>query len=453
VLTAGGTTRVLATAANAGAALVSLFGTGQTTLEITTGGTASLNPADRNLAVQLDAAGTLNLMSPLAVAVTGSDGDDVFAATASALVAALGLDGSGGGNTLALDGGGRFNLAAPSRLSNIQTVTATEGLGAALPVVVLRDGLDVTLDVQSGSGDAVVLGAANADVINLGNGTDWVFGTGADETVNGGTAGQALVYLTAATMGAIVTGNGGVMNLLVQGGGTEMMGDSLTGISSVRLLTAGNDFTANGQAGLTVIASSGTDRITVGDGSQRVLTTGGNTAVVASAANAGVAIQAAADGGTTTLEITGAGTATLNAVDSGLTVRLDTAEVLNLGMFGFMTAIGTGGEDLIQAGAANQTLMTGGGAGDVLAGFAGFGDTFKGSSSELNGVTIRNFGGNEGIDITDLLPGPANYQFNNGTITVTDGTHTAAITLEGSFNAGGFHLDPDTLLGTVVTYR
>ena len=331
-------------------------------------------------------------------------------------------------------------------------MTATEGLGAAEPAIALRAGLDLTVDITSGAtpGQAAVFGAANNDIINLGNGTDFVYGTAGTETVNAGTSGTAVVYLTAANMGATVTGHGGVVNLVVQGGGTETMGANQTGITNVYLNDPNNDFTANGDAGLTIATSNGTDTVVVGDASQTVVNRGGVLDVQATAAQAGVAILSGQ--GTTTLEITNSGTATLNAGDSGLTVKLDAAATLNLGGLGFITAIGSGGNDLIQAGSANQTLVAGGGVGDTLIGFAGFGDTFRDTTANLNGVTIGNFGGNDVLDLTDLLPGSASYSFNAGTLSVTDGTHAAAISLSGTFNSTGFALHTDGHGGTTVTY-
>jgi hypothetical protein len=450
VINTGGTLDVKATAAQAGVNLG--LGRGSTTLEITTGGTVTLNAADSFMAVQLDAASTLDLTAPRALTITGSAGDDTFDATAAALSVALSLDGGGGTNTLALQGGGFFALNYAGALTNIQTVTATEGLGGSEPAIALRAGLDLTVDIQSGGAgaQAVVFGAANNDIINLGNGTDFVYGTAGTETVNGGTSGTAVVYLTGATMGATITGNGGEMDLLVQGGGTETMGANQTGITTVKLLDPNNDFTANSETGLTIVASSGDDTVTVGDASQTVINTGGTLDVKATAAQAGVNLGLGR--GSTTLDITTGGTATLNAADSFMTVRLDAAATLNMGGLGFITAIGSGGNDVIQAGGAAQTLVAGGGLGDTLVGFAGFGDTFKDTSADLNGVTIQNYGGNDVIDLTDLLPGSASLTFNADTLTVTDGTHSAAISLTGSFTQAGFHLATDNHGGTTVTY-
>ena len=57
----------------------------------------------------------------------GSAGNDVFVATTGVLRAGQQITGGGGLNTLVLQGGGVFNLAAPSVLTNIQVVDATEG--------------------------------------------------------------------------------------------------------------------------------------------------------------------------------------------------------------------------------------------------------------------------------------------------------------------------------------
>ena len=92
VVGGGGTALVQASSDLAGAAING--GTGKTTLEITTGGTVSLNAADHNLTVQLDAATNLSL-NPLAfVSAIGSSGADTITAAAAnqTLTGGLGAD-------------------------------------------------------------------------------------------------------------------------------------------------------------------------------------------------------------------------------------------------------------------------------------------------------------------------------------------------------------------------
>ena len=86
VIGSSGTLRVEATATNAGVAVEGATGaTANDTLEITTGGSITLNSADRNITVQLDAASTLVLPTNATIAVDGGAGDDVFVATAGVL--------------------------------------------------------------------------------------------------------------------------------------------------------------------------------------------------------------------------------------------------------------------------------------------------------------------------------------------------------------------------------
>ena len=105
------------------------------------------------------------------------------------------INGGGGINTLDLEGGGIFDLSAPAVLENIQVVNATEGSGAAEPFIFLRNGLNLTLNLLDPVAAAVVHGANNSDVINLGSGNDTVY-VGNGETINGG-SGIDGFYITA----------------------------------------------------------------------------------------------------------------------------------------------------------------------------------------------------------------------------------------------------------------
>ena len=102
-------------------------------------------------------------------------------------------------NTLGVSGGGAFNLAALTKLTNMRVVTAQEGLGTTAQMVTLsRAERDGERGLGHGGG-ITIIGATNADVINLGAGNDTVtLGTG--ETVNGG-GGNDIYYVTKSTIG------------------------------------------------------------------------------------------------------------------------------------------------------------------------------------------------------------------------------------------------------------
>jgi Putative Ig domain len=462
VFESGGNLLVQATAANAGVTVHGGFASN--VLEITNGGSIKLSNADTGkLTVELDAASTLTLPSNPSVIIDGVAGNDVFIATAGILNAGQQTTGGGSDNTLELVGGGAFNLAAPTTLANIQVVDVTEGPITARPVVYLRNGTDLTLNLVAAATNpilagAVMYGANNNDTINLGAGTDIVYLGGISETVNGG-SGTDYYNVTGLTIGGTIVGGTGTNLLEVQGGGTMTMGVNITGINQVFLQNAGTayDFTANATSKLVILASADTDTITVGSASQIVRGSTGNLNVQAIAANAGVSIDSGT--GSNELDITTAGTVTLNAVDNNLTVQLDAANSkLTLDHMQFIHAEGTGGNDLIIAGAAGQTL-TGGGTGDTLEDAGHYGVRFQDTIAGIEGDTLADFSKVDTIDIVGFGSALASAVYNgtygtsgSGVLALTNGTGTVAIQMSGLAAGATFHAASDLGGGTLITY-
>ena len=207
---------------------------------------------------------------------TGGAGNNTVDAATNTLSSGDNIDGGvGGTNTLALTGGGLFNLKAPTTLTNIQTITAQEGqalfvsgsevIPAQNQIVYLRDGLDATVNATAATlnpsnpraATLTIIGAHNAAVINLAAGNDTVLVGDTRETVHGGT-GNDTIMVSAATINATIDGGTGKSTLYVTGGGTVTMGSSITNITTVLLASApGNiSFIANTEAGLTVVDQS-----------------------------------------------------------------------------------------------------------------------------------------------------------------------------------------------------
>ncbi len=451
-------TGLLHTSATSG---VSISGENSTALNLT-GRPAAVNAALSTLTYQAGSATGADWLSVSGNTANGIAATDFAVASVTAAVIApvvinLGepdttltlagvnyaIIGGDGNNTLTLgDGNDTVTLGNGNNTLTLGDGNDTVTLGNGNNTVTLGDGNDT---VNLGNGNNTVTVGNGYDLITLGSGINTLTLGGGVASVNGPAASLA---------GVILTASGGATTLVASGGGTVAMSATIIGVTAVRLLTpaAGdpaNVFTANSQAGLTITGSNGNDTITVGAPSQIVRTGAGTTLVQATAANAGAAIVPGT--GSTTLEVTSGGTINLNPLDTNMTVRLDVPGILNLSGLGFITAIGSAGADTIVAGATNQTL-TGGGGADRLVGYAGFGTTFSDTSSNLNGSTIENFGGNDAIDLKDLLPLGASLAFTANVLSVSAGGYTAAITLPGVFAATNFHLGTDLHGGTLVTF-
>ena len=399
VTSATTTDRVIATAAQAGALVQGGSAANPDVLEITEGGNFAVNAGTRNVTVQLDQASTLTL-NKFGLSVQGTTGNDTIIAGSGQLRAGSTIALGGAGNTLVLQGGGTFDLRAPSVLTGIGAVSAVEGRTAYVngavtspntqPNVYLRDGLDAVVNVASAAVDPVnphpagivIHGANNAAVINLGSGTDTVYLGSAAETVHGG-GGNDVIYATAATVGATIDGGSGRSVLKLTGGGTVVLGGNVTHIAEVDLLgPAAWTFTANSLAGLKIVDSSGgTNTIVLGDASQSVVTSATTTdRVIATAAQAGALVQGGSAANPDVLEITEGGNFAVNAGTRNVTVQLDQASTLTLNKFS-LAVQGSAGNDTIIAGSGGGTItgnagndtLSGGGGIDVFAFGTGFG--------------------------------------------------------------------------------
>ena len=240
----------------------------------------------------VDVGGLFSLTSG-ADTIRAGVGNDVFLAGAGTINAGDQISGGGGANLLKVTGGGTFNLGLPGQLAGIQTIELQEGqpsgqsggkfFANTSQVVTLRDGLNATVNVDPAvltpgntkPAGITIIGAHNADVINLGGGNDGVTVGDTAETVNGG-SGVDTISVTAQTIGATVNGGSGSTQLVVGGGGLVTMGSSIANISTVTLASSASafDFILNGQAGLMVTDNSqGADTIQAG-GTGQTLTGG-----------------------------------------------------------------------------------------------------------------------------------------------------------------------------------
>jgi len=339
-----------------------------------------------------------------------------------------------------------------------------------------------TLDVLGAVGNAVLTGTA--DTVSL-TGNDTIVATSgalsAGDVINGGTGSNTLLLLGAGTFDLSVpttlTKITTVSAMEGQAAYTPVGGTPIPNESQTLTLRSGLNVTVNVNAAPAVLLNpadpnpttitihgaadssiinlgAGADTVYLGSATETVNGGTGSGSVYGTATTAGAKVVGAAGGGPVTLEIDGGGTARLNAADTHLTVALTSATYLALGTMAFVTAVGEASGNTIIAKAAGQTL--GGLAGsDVLDGFSGFGDTFAGTSAGLNHDTINTFGGNDAIDVSDLLPSATltyTGTTTKGTLTLSDGTHATSMTLVGNFSQNLFQVGTDHHSGALITY-
>ena len=123
------------------------------------------------------------------------------------------------------------------------------------------------------------------------------------------------------------------------------------------------------------------------------------------------------------------------------------------------------GQDLVVASGETDTpiFVLSSGRVDVQSGGTAAAATISGGGLQLDDSqhfsgTVAGFGLPDQLDLVDIGFGTSTTSAfqeagNNlsGTLTVTDGTHTANLTLLGQYVAGQFHLDSDGSTGTLVT--
>jgi hypothetical protein len=225
--------------------------------------------------VSIQPAGQTFILTAAPTTITGTVGNDTIISTNATLNSRDHIDGGGGsGNLLMLSGGGSFDLGAPAQLVGIQLVAAAEGQAPSsgggvggVQTIYLRDGLDLTVNVASGT-QAVgntnvetisIYGSSANNVINLGTGNDIVVLGGVGETVNGG-GGSALVQAAANLAGALVNGGTGKTTLEITSGGSAVLNAASNHLTVQ--LDAATHLTLSNMAFITAAGSAGADTIT-----------------------------------------------------------------------------------------------------------------------------------------------------------------------------------------------
>ncbi|RXT45864.1 hypothetical protein B5V01_13620, partial [Mesorhizobium erdmanii] len=318
--------------------------------------------------------------------------------------------------------------------ADVQAHMADDANGNA--VITLGDGQSITLDgVHSSALGAGDFAFDQTPVVN--NAGTMTIGDGALLPLSG----------TVNNSGTISMNSNGSETLLqviqhgvtLEGGGQVVLSDSAFNIISgtgpdVTLINIDNTVSGAGQLGDGMLSLDNRGTIIASGTNALVIDTGGSVV-----ANSG------------TLEATGSGGLIVagGIANSGMLW----ANGGNIDIHGAVTGEGDamiGNLSKLEFGAASSTDVT---FGQNAAGTLELDDSFD-FSGRIGGIS-----NDDKLDLNDILFGTGttvSYQASqdgSGTLTVTDGTHGAALHLLGSYDANGFKLADDGQGHTVVTYN
>ena len=367
--------------------------------------------------------------------------------------------------------------------------------GSASGTTINSGGLDVVFGTVSGTtissgGFEYVMAGATASGTKIKGGYDVVFGTAASATISGGTqyvyglatattvssGGWQLVEAGATVSGTTVNSGG---ELYIVAGGTASSGlmgsgaiEVAFGTDSGTTISGGTQYdygTAKGDTvlggGMQIVEAGATaSGTTVNSGGQQYIVAGGSVSATTVASGAFEVVLGTDSGAT----ISG-GTQCDYGIANGDTLLSGGIQVVEAGGIASGTHVNSGGYEYVASGGVASATTISGGLVEIASGgsigsapltFAtSGGGTLQLDASISFGGLVAGFGLPDNLDLRDIayVSGTTTLSFteasNNtsGTLTVSDGTHTANIALLGQYVVGQFNIASDGHGGTMVT--
>ncbi len=277
--------------------------------------------------------------------------------------------------------------------------------------------------------------------------------------------------------------------IVVSGGTFELLGGATTsGPTTVKAggtEEIGSGYSLNGATASTTVSSGGTLVVAAGGSVSNLTVSKGASVIVSSGGAAGTMVILS--GGSETVEAGGVDHASV-VLGRGRADRLrrdghrDRArpagrprhrerhnrdvgglEVVSSGGTAFSTLVSSGGSAVVSSGGTASGAAIRGGKLEVASGGKagtvdfGSGGTLQLDTSQQFSGTVSGFAVPDQIDLRDIAytSGATHLTWTqhtgSGTLAVTSGTHSATLTLDGTYISGEFHLATDGSGGTLVT--
>jgi autotransporter passenger strand-loop-strand repeat protein len=351
------------------------------------------------------------------------------------------------------------------------TVSGTQVVfGSTTNTTIASGGTQQVVAGGTASGTTVSSGGAQYDAgtvsgTTLSGGTQVVFGSAANTTiasggtqdvVAGGSAGGTTVsgggtqYVAGTASGTMLSGGtevvfGSAVSTTIASGGIQQV--VVGGIASGATVSSGGSQYVAGTASNTTVSDGGTEFVFGGDTSATV-DSGGTQSVAAGGTANGATVSVGGiqyDAGTASGTVLSGGFQAVNGSAANTTVDGGYELVMSGAIIG--GAILSGGTLELQSGAT---------AGSSTIAFSD-GGTLKLDATGAYGFLVAGFAVPDEVDLSAVNFASATKQYSgnasSGTLTVSDGTHSASILLLGNYTVASFHLGPESGggAGTVVT--
>lgn len=372
-----------------------------------------------NISANIDALQTLEADGALAsITITGGGKVGITATQATNDAAAI--------NTIT----GSVNVTVTDTSANIvANLAALKTINAELSSIVLTDGGTPTLDITGAQYDTYI-----TEINKISSAYSLsVSGVSADDAGTVGANSHTTSYAVVDTAANVAnSSNLGSMELRDSTLSSITFTDSGTPVFSI----SGAEDTSDAPA-IAKIASAYDETVTATANTTQTLTGTGSLNTIS--------FSGEAQGVTANLS-----TGTATTVHSGTTNTYT--------LSGFENVTGSSSADTLTAGSSGSILTGDGGADTyVLNASSGY-DIAQDTAAHLNGTTIQNFSVLDGIDLTTIAYGGGtatlgfteNGAGTQGTLTVSDGTHTAMLTLLGNYTTSSFQDVSDGGSGTLV---
>ncbi|MDF1653472.1 MAG: calcium-binding protein, partial [Coxiellaceae bacterium] len=283
----------------------------------TRGGTTAFSSDGDVASISVTEVGDTYVLTSADDTVLGGSADDTIQSTQANYNIGDSINGAGGANTFALQGGGQFSLT--NNISNVESVTVADDGTYTLTLTSITGLTTIDATALTGGNEITVDGSTYTSTLIISGGAG-------GNTLTGGTAADIIV---GGAESDIITGGAGADTLTGYAGADELIGgagaDTLTGGD-------GSDELSGGDGADTLIGGDGADTLTGGAGIDTLQGDAGDDTFIYDASAVDLSVDGGADTDTLSLDSSAVGvTIDLTAIADNVYANIETIDITGSG--------------------------------------------------------------------------------------------------------------------------